>query len=61
MIFAIWDGNYGEEFIAWGDTVEEAYEKLQEMDNEVNPLKVVFYTAKGLNVKVNPKPTFTVR
>lgn len=60
MIFAIWDGNYGEEFIAWGNTVEEAYEKLQEMDNEVNPLRVLFYTARMLDVEVKPNPTFTV-
>ena len=60
MIFAVCDGTYGEELIAGGDTVEEAYQKLEEMDNEVNLLKVVFYTAKMLNVKITLAPTFTV-
>ena len=58
MIFAIYDD--GEEFVGWGDTVEEAYYKLTEMISVDMPTEILFYEAKSINVKVKMDITFAV-
>ena len=59
MIFAIYD-DAGEEFVGWGDTVEEAYYKLTEMISVDRPTEILFYEAKSINVKVKMDITFAV-